>query len=216
MSSDSDEDDVPQLSAHALAALQEFYAEQTAIANEDEEEVAAKVGGIQEDWQLSQFWYDDDTASVLANEAITAAGVNGRIACISTPTLFQKLRQINSSCSAIIFEYDKRFEVYGDHFVFYDFNKPLELPEHIKAHSFDIVIGDPPFLTDDCLEPFSQTMKLLAKDKMILCTGAVMEASVKKLLDLEICNFQPKHAKNLANEFRCFANYTTTYLNNDR
>lgn len=45
---DSD-DDTPQLSAHALAALQEFYHEQ-----QQRQETSEK--GVSENWQLSQFW----------------------------------------------------------------------------------------------------------------------------------------------------------------
>ena len=52
--SDSDDDDPPQLSAHALAALQEFYAEQSAKSNEEHQAMeaggASKTGIIQEDW----------------------------------------------------------------------------------------------------------------------------------------------------------------------
>lgn len=73
--------------------------------------------------------------------------------------------------TVVLFEYDKRFDAYGEDFVFYDFNEPLSLPKHIAEHSFDLVVGDPPFLQDRCLGLFSQTMKFLAKGKMILCTG---------------------------------------------
>ena len=60
---DSDDDDVPQLSADTLRALQEFYAEK-----ESKEETE-----IDEDWQLSQFWYDSVTGETLAKEALTLA-----------------------------------------------------------------------------------------------------------------------------------------------
>lgn len=94
-----------------------------------------------------------------------------RIACLSSPTLFQKLCQMKADPTVVLFEYDKRFDAYGEDFVFYDFNEPLSLPKHIAEHSFDLVVGDPPFLQDRCLGLFSQTMKFLAKGKMILCTG---------------------------------------------
>ena len=34
-----------------------------------------------------------------------------------------------------------------------------------------------------------------------------METLAKRLLDLRLCDFRPGHRNNLANEFRCFANY---------
>lgn len=78
---------------------------------------------------------------------------------------------MDSNCTVVIFEYDKRFDVYGENFVFYDCNEPLKLPRHVAEHSFDVVVADPPFLEENTLERFSQTMKMLAKDKMIICTG---------------------------------------------
>ncbi len=34
-----------------------------------------------------------------------------------------------------------------------------------------------------------------------------MEEMANRLLSLKVCKFVPKHKHNLANEFRCFANY---------
>ena len=45
-----------------------------------------------------------------------------------------------------------------------------DIPEDLKG-IFDVVIADPPFLNDDCLTKTAITIKLLAKDKLILCTG---------------------------------------------
>lgn len=54
MSSDSD-DETPQLSIHALCALQEFLSEQQEIESESKQRKAAKVGGFQEDWASLSF-----------------------------------------------------------------------------------------------------------------------------------------------------------------
>ena len=37
--------------------------------------------------------------------------------------------------------------------------------------------------------------------------GAVMEDLAGRLLGAQICRFEPRHSNNLANEFRCFANF---------
>lgn len=91
---------------------------------------------------------------------------------MSAPSVYQKLRELYSEdLSVYIFEYDRRFAIYGEEFVFYDYNHPLELPEKATAHSFDIVIADPPYLSEECLRKVSETIKYLTKGKILLCTG---------------------------------------------
>lgn len=47
-----------------------------------------------------------------------------------------------------LLEIDDRFGVFKE-FVHYDFEKALQLPPELKG-SFDRIIVDPPFLSDDC------------------------------------------------------------------
>ncbi|KAM3862126.1 EEF1A lysine methyltransferase 1 [Diretmus argenteus] len=214
--SDSD-DDVPTLSAATLAALQEFYDEtrdNTAFDTTPSDKFV--VGALTEDWRMSQFWYSDDTATRLAEEVIREAGEGGRIACLSAPSVYQKLKQGvvegSGSVSAVVLEYDRRFATYGQEFVFYDFKDPLSLPDGVAPQSFDIVLADPPYLSEECLSKVAKTVKFLSKGKVLLCTGAVMAELAKQLLDVKMCSFLPKHNKNLSNEFRCFVNYPSCLL----
>lgn len=98
-----------------------------------------------------------------------------RIACISAPSVYQKLKQLEStrsdSVSAVLLEFDRRFAAYGDEFVFYDYNNPLCLPEDLLPQSFDIVIADPPYLSEECLSKVALAIKHLTKGKILLCTG---------------------------------------------
>ncbi|XP_028291661.1 EEF1A lysine methyltransferase 1 [Gouania willdenowi] len=215
--SESDDDDIPTLSAHTLAALQEFYNEtrtspDTAQASSDQ----FAVGAVEEDWRMSQFWYSDETAVQLAEELVREAGESGRIACISAPSVYQKLKQgvVEGSgrVTSVVFEYDRRFSIYGDDFVYYDYNDPCCLPANVSPQSFDIVLADPPYLSEECLSKVAQTIKYLSKGKMLLCTGAIMEKLATELLDVKMCSFLPKHNRNLSNEFRCFVNYTSHLL----
>ncbi|KAL4232652.1 EEF1A lysine methyltransferase 1 [Mactra antiquata] len=212
---DSD-DDIPQLPADTLAVLQQFYTEQ---ANENQKLVeAVKTGNtaditLQEDWQLSQFWYTDETALRIAEEALSIAGDTGRIACISAPTAYKKIAEIKpATCEVKCLEFDKRFEIFKEDFLFYDYKEPLNLPLDQK-HRYDIVIADPPFLSEECLSKTSTTAKFLTKNKIILCTGAIMEDTALKLLDAKPCKFIPKHSNQLQNEFRCYTNYESELLN---
>ncbi|XP_056097325.1 EEF1A lysine methyltransferase 1 isoform X2 [Rhinichthys klamathensis goyatoka] len=171
------EDDVPQLSAATLAALQEFYSESGRTGPELDSTQTDKfcVGAVEEDWRMSQFWYSEDTATRLAEEVLQQAGEHGRIACISAPSVYQKLKRLESmrsdSVSAVLLEFDRRFAAYGDEFVFYDYNNPLFLSEDLLPQSFDIVIADPPYLSEECLSKVALTVKYLTKGKILLCTG---------------------------------------------
>lgn len=94
-----------------------------------------------------------------------------RIVCLSAPSVYQKLKQLDANAPATLLEFDRRFEVYGDEFVFYDYGNPLRLPENMAAQSFDVVVADPPYLSHECLSKVALTIKFLTKGKVLLCTG---------------------------------------------
>lgn len=96
-------------------------------------------------------------------------------------------------CQVTLLEYDRRFKIYGDGFVFYDYNKPLELPEALQKESFDVVIADPPFLSEECLRNIAQTIKLLAKGKILLCTGTNNRQGSNKFLIMWVWSFQRRN-----------------------
>lgn len=80
-----------------------------------------------------------------------------------------------SDCSAVLLEYDKRFSTYGPSFIFYDYKEPLHLPDSLSEKYFDVVVADPPFLSEECLAGMSKTILFLAKNKIILCTGKFLK-----------------------------------------
>ena len=94
-----------------------------------------------------------------------------RIACISAPTAYKKIKEIKpSTCDVICLEFDERFKIFGKDFVFYDYKEPLKIAPELQRN-FDVVIADPPFLSDECLTKVAVTMKCMSKNKLILCTG---------------------------------------------
>lgn len=142
-------DDVPALSAETLATLQEFLQEQALRRMQEEQLLAQATSGVaaeqerfEEDWNLSQFWvrtrwrvsafrlttskYTDETADAVAQECIERAN-GGRIACLSTPSLFRALKvSLLVTCldgrspsmqrakpqnEFFLLEYDTRFQV---------------------------------------------------------------------------------------------------------
>lgn len=95
------------------------------------------------------------------------------------------------------------------------------------SNFYDLVIADPPFLSDECLTKTALTIKFLAKKNYVLCTGifdnffyilikvfnyfyfsgSIMSELAKRLLNVEVCCFVPHHQNNLANEFYCYSNF---------
>lgn len=73
-------------------------------------------------------------------------------------------------CTVICLEFDRRFSCFGDSFVFYDYNEPVALPAELKE-SCDLVVADPPFLSDECLQKTAETVRYLTTKKILLCTG---------------------------------------------
>ncbi|KAF9731745.1 Protein-lysine N-methyltransferase EFM5 [Paraphaeosphaeria minitans] len=251
------EDDGPiQLSAGALDALKEFYGERDARAKqfedlktqaEDDFAGTLSMEAFTEDWNASQFWYSDETATTLARQLLEGATDDTRIAVVSAPSTFIQLKNLlvyppplprlrprydpfvgytakKTQASGAythkpyltLLEYDTRFNVFKE-FVPYDFEAPLKLPAELKG-SFDAVIVDPPFLSDDCQTKAALTVRWLSRSwtpgsagvKLIACTGERMESLVTRLyanVGVRTTDFEVRHAKGLSNEFRCYANF---------
>ncbi|MQM10212.1 hypothetical protein Taro_043103 [Colocasia esculenta] len=218
---EDDDDDAPKLSARALEALKEFLAGQqlsgVPTGGEDEEEGAGAGSGaaeevrlVSEDWGLSQFWYDRETAETVAAEVVRLCAAAGSlVACVACPTLYAYLKKKDPSMSAQLLEYDRRFERYGGDFVFYDYNQPGDLPSKMH-HAYGVVVADPPYLSKECLEKVAQTISFLARPQesyILLLTGEVQMDIAAELLDVHPCGFRPQHTSKLGNEFRLFTNY---------
>lgn len=195
------------LSPATLAALLEFFTEKEQ-ERESRQKTATQVLDISfdEDWQLSQFWYDDDTTDSLVKVGLKCTEPDSKIALISCPTIYTKLKKCCGDRQVTLFEYDDRFKVFGTDFVHYNYKLPLDIPREM-ASNYDLVIADPPFLSDECLTKTAVTIKYLAKKNVILCTGAVMKELAERLLDVKKCIFIPHHKNNLANEFYCYSNF---------
>ncbi|KAM7196302.1 putative N6-adenine methyltransferase domain containing protein [Rhypophila sp. PSN 637] len=234
------------LSSSALDALKEFYAERDGRAEQfaklqaeaekkhaDADGAASAAGGgepswsismeaFTEDWNESQFWYSDETATLLAKQLLEGATAESTIAVVSAPSVFVALKNLVNSPDAkdkpkpkmVLLEHDNRFGVFPE-FVFYDFAQPLKLPGHLKG-SVDRIICDPPFLSEDCQTKAALTVRWMSKTpventKLIVCTGERMETLVNKVykaFGLKTTSYEPVHARGLSNEFYCYANFT--------
>ncbi|XP_042510381.1 EEF1A lysine methyltransferase 1 [Macadamia integrifolia] len=207
---EEDDDDPPMLSSQALEALKEFMNEQQSIVDESVEIESSEVALVAEDWRLSQFWYDRETAAAVAEEVRNLSLITASpVACIACPTLYAYLKKYYPDISVQLLEYDKRFEQYGRDFTYYDYNQPKELPLEMR-HGYRVIIADPPYLSKECLEKVAETMTYLAQPGecyLLLLTGEVQRERAAEILNLYPCGFRPQHSSKLGNDFRLFTNY---------
>ena len=195
-----------QLSPETLAALMEFYQEKNINIKED------NYDKIDEDWELSQFWYTKETADniikLIANYAEKNKKVN--IALLCTPSLYRAyLRNKNQmeNLNVALFEFDERFSIFKDAFNFYDLNKPLDI-DKIHNKKYDIIVADPPFLNEETIHKVSETMRLISNENgiKIFITGIQVENSIiKEFPELKLTNIKIEHdKKRLQNPFGFF------------
>ena len=198
-----------QLSPETLAALMEFYQEKNK-ANEKDEDGYDK---IEEDWELSQFWYNKETADKIILLIGNYAQKNKKenIALLCAPSLYRAfLRNKEKLCNLnlALFEYDKRFSIFGDNYNFYDLNKPTEIDD--KHHKkYDIIVADPPFLNKETIKKVAESMRLIGnKDSMkIFITGLqVQDSVIEEFPELKLqSNIKIEHDKQrLQNPFGFF------------
>ena len=181
---EADSDGEPELttdalSASTLAALREHLAEAEAEVQQrarDEGDAADTVEAgasiPKEDFHLSQFWYDDATAARLAAALVALAPADGRIAVVSCPSVMYPLARADAGAGAaraavaaraVLLEIDRRFAgAFGERFAYFDYNRLDELPATLRGEC-DVVLVDPPYVSDECVGAFAVAATRLAR-----------------------------------------------------
>ena len=116
-----------QLSPETITPLMEFYDEKNITKIEED-----GFEKIDEDWELLQFWYTKE----IADKIILLIGNNAKkhkkenIALLYDPSLFGAFLRNNyklENLNFALYEFYKRFSIFGENTNFYDLNNPLEI-----------------------------------------------------------------------------------------
>ena len=118
-------------------------------------------------------------------------------------------------------QFDKKFDK-DPNFVFYDFNKPEEIPEELHG-KFHMVVIDPPFITREVWEKYTAAAKLLLKpaaseeekEPETRVLGSTIDENqefMKELLNCDKKAFRPS-IPNLVYQYSLYANYDSEGLN---
>lgn len=90
---------------------------------------------------LSQL-FDESTTHVIIEEAIDAAPKNGRIACITCPSIFCSLQESFPTRKADhLFDFDPRYTKYGNNVSILGLGEVAEIAPELQ-HAFAVVIAD--------------------------------------------------------------------------
>ena len=138
-----------------------------------------------EDGDHNQYWYSKATMNTMIQDQIEQHVASGCpagglvIAFLSTPSLYFTLPdEIRKNSYCLDFDKGPMNAWEKDRgYVFYDFNKPTELPEHLLGKC-DMVVVDPPFIVSEVWMKYVETMKLLLKSKVGTSNGIPLGKAV--------------------------------------
>eukprot|EP01039_Chlorochromonas_danica_P009255 gene9257-10218_t len=170
-----------------------------------------------ENGDFNQYWYSTKTIEKIVEEV---SNVNGRIAFLSTPSLYFSLPPSVREQS-YLFEYDRQWES-DPHFVFFDFHETEKIPVNLKD-TFDLLVIDPPFITEDVWRLYAASAHYLLKKgqdpvsglplgKVILTTVIENEPLLEELFQARATRFRPS-IPHLVYQYSLFTNYPSEVFN---
>ena len=174
---------------------------------------AAASFSARENGDLNQYWYSGVTIKALATGALEAAcqgaAVGGRVAFLSTPSLYFSL-PVASRVGHSVLDIDTQWSK-DPGFIRFDFNEDptVALPPAAQG-AYDLVVIDPPFITEPVWRRYALAAHALlregAKGGVICTTVAENEGLLAELfVGCKPVPFQPS-IPNLVYQYNTFTN----------
>ena len=160
-----------------------------------------------ENENYNQYWFSESNIDFFINQVLKH-GCN-RIGFIATPSVFFSLDNEYKEKS-YMFDIDEKLTKRHKNAITYDFNdnKYEEKFPNLK-HTFDYLIIDPPFITEEAWSKFAEFAKYLSNEngcKIIACSISENKEKLEKLLNLKIKKYQPS-IPHLVYQYNIYANY---------
>lgn len=134
-------------------------------------------------------------------------GTSARVAFLSTPSLYFSLNeQDRKQCT--LFDFDTSLGATS-----YNYNNPTNIDAELH-HIFDVIVVDPPFITQSVWESYAITVALLGvkENPHIICTTVEANASLmERLFQCKLTRFQPSIPK-LVYQYNTYANFNSSTL----
>ena len=162
---------------------------------------------------LNQYWYSNRTISAMARDVEdVCAAPETRAAFLSTPSVYFSLSK-EVRARSWCFDLDTQWQKEPG-YVCYDFNKPIDFEgaEELKG-TFDMVIIDPPFITREVWEKYTETTRWLLKPGGHVMASTIQENApfMKELLGVEPQVFMPS-IPTLVYQYYLYASYDSKNL----
>ena len=200
----------------------------------------AFLSQIDEDRDLNQYWYSEKSIEILCDAIREGLSLfkGKRVAFLSTPSLFFSLSMeerehcalFEVSClidfplpclpgfipsSSFLRKFDTSWESCpGYHF--YDYKHPTDIEDSCRG-AFDLVVIDPPFISQSVWRNYATTASLLSKGgeaRVIATTVSENSALMESLFGCRRVSFRPM-IPHLVYQYSAFANFPTSALDNN-
>ena len=162
---------------------------------------------------MNQYWYSNRTISAMARDVEdVCAAPETRAAFLSTPSVYFSLSK-EVRARSWCFDLDTQWQKEPG-YVCYDFNKPIDFEgaEELKG-TFDMVIIDPPFITREVWEKYTETARWLLKPGGHVMASTIQENApfMKELLGVDPQVFMPS-IPTLVYQYYLYASYESKHL----
>jgi 16S rRNA G966 N2-methylase RsmD len=143
---------------------------------------------VPEKGDLNQYWYSKGTVAALADEIRAQAPES--VAFLSTPSIYWAFSKAERRNFRVL-DLDEDFSA-DPGWVKYDFKAPDALPSALH-HSFDMVVIDPPFITEEVWTLYAAAAKLLLREGGMVIATTVQENEplLSRLLNTKRARFLP-------------------------